>query len=78
MIIEMARDQGLAGATADRGVMGFGHATRIHSAHVLDVSENLPVVVKIIDDHEKIVRFTEAVRPMGDHLKIVTWAVDSI
>lgn len=53
-IVRKARELGLAGATAIRGIMGFGAASRIHTARVLRLSEDLPVVVEIVDTEEKI------------------------
>lgn len=76
-IVELARKEGLAGATALRGILGYGAAAKMHSIHVLDVSEDLPIVIKIVDDIEKIDRFAAEVRPMAPHLRIVTWIVDS-
>jgi hypothetical protein len=57
VIVEEARRQGLAGATAIRGFLGFGANSRIHTAKVLRLSEDLPVVVEIVDAAEKIEAF---------------------
>jgi uncharacterized protein len=56
-IVLKAREQELAGATVLRGPMGFGHSSRLHTAKVLRLSEDLPVVVEIIDSEEKIAAF---------------------
>lgn len=53
-IIERCRKLGFAGATASRGVMGFGKNSRIHRAHLLGLSEDLPEKVEIIDRPERI------------------------
>ena len=53
-IVLMARELGLAGATVLRGVMGFGAASRIHTAKILRLSEDMPMVVEIVDTEEKI------------------------
>jgi len=53
-IVLRARALNLAGATVVRGIMGFGAASRIHTAKVLRLSEDLPVVVEIVDTEEKI------------------------
>lgn len=53
-IVLKARDLGLAGATVLRGVMGYGAASRIHTAKVLRLSEDLPVVVEIVDTETQI------------------------
>ncbi len=56
-IVREARRMELAGATAWRGVMGFGPTSRIRTARILDLSTDLPVVVEIADEEEKINRF---------------------
>ncbi|MEO8113038.1 MAG: DUF190 domain-containing protein [Phenylobacterium sp.] len=56
-IVHAARDAGLAGASALRGMMGYGHGRRIETAKILDLSDNLPVVVEIVDTEEKIEAF---------------------
>ncbi len=53
-IVLKARELHLAGATVLRGSMGFGANSRIHTAKVLSISNDLPVVVEIIDRREKI------------------------
>ena len=52
-IVLKAREHGLAGATVLRGPMGFGHSSRLHTAKILRLSEDLPVVVEIIDSERK-------------------------
>ena len=56
-IVVKAKEQGLAGATVLRGVMGFGANSRIHSTKILRLSEDLPVVIEIVDTHEKLKDF---------------------
>ena len=56
-IVQKAKEQGLAGATVLRGLEGFGAHSRIHTAKILRLSENLPVVVEIVDTLEKIESF---------------------
>ena len=53
-IIMEARRLGLAGATALRGIMGFGADSRIHTAKVLRLSDDLPIVVEIVDRPDRI------------------------
>jgi hypothetical protein len=53
-IVYKARELHMAGATVLRGSMGFGAASRIHTAKVLRLSEDLPVIVEIIERREKI------------------------
>ncbi len=57
VIVEEARRQGLAGATVLRGTLGFGANSRIHTAKILRLSEDLPMVVEIVDIPERIAAF---------------------
>ncbi len=54
VIVRKARELGLAGATVWRGVEGYGAASRIHTAKILRLSEDLPIVIEIVDSEEKI------------------------
>ena len=54
MIIRAAKEKGLVGATALRGMEGFGTSGRVHSVKVLHLSEDVPIVVEIIDAAERI------------------------
>lgn len=56
-IVEEARAAGLAGATVLRGLHGFGAHSRIHTSKILRLSEDLPIVVEIVDTSEKIEAF---------------------
>ncbi|HEY7559793.1 MAG TPA: DUF190 domain-containing protein [Candidatus Binatia bacterium] len=56
-IVRTARENGLAGATVLRGLEGFGARSRIHTARILDLSTDLPIVVEIVDTLEKIEAF---------------------
>ena len=56
-IVLKAREMHLAGATVLRGHLGFGHSTRLHTNKILRLSEDLPVVVEIVDTKEKIDTF---------------------
>jgi hypothetical protein len=53
-IVERVREQGLAGATVIRGIEGFGADSRIHTSRILRLSEDLPVVIEIVDTAERI------------------------
>jgi PII-like signaling protein len=53
-IVLKAREMQLGGATVLRGPMGFGKSSRIHTAKILRLSEDLPIVVEIVDSQEKI------------------------
>jgi PII-like signaling protein len=56
-IVRSAREQGLAGATVLRGLEGFGAHSRLHTAKILRLSSDLPVIVEIVDTEEKIETF---------------------
>ncbi|MGQ9692542.1 MAG: DUF190 domain-containing protein, partial [Thermaceae bacterium] len=56
-IVLEAKAKGLAGATVFKGFMGFGAHSRIHTAKILQLSEDLPVMVEIVDTPEKIEAF---------------------
>jgi PII-like signaling protein len=71
-LIEAARDQGLGGATVLRGVAGFGANGRINTTRIVDISPELPIVVEIVDDEDKIQAFlptAEAMMQAG----LITW-----
>ena len=54
LIVEEAKKRGLAGATVLRGTVGFGANSRLHTAKILRLSEDLPMVVEIVDEADKI------------------------
>lgn len=57
VIVEEARRKGLAGATVLRGPLGFGAHSRIHTAKILRLSEDLPMIIEIVDKPERIAAF---------------------
>ena len=56
-IVLQAKQAGLAGATVLRGMMGFGANSRIHTSRILRLSEDMPVIIEIVDTHEKLTSF---------------------
>ena len=56
-IVLKAREQHLAGATVLRGPMGFGASSRLHTTKILRLSEDLPLVIEIVDSEDKINAF---------------------
>ena len=56
-IVLKAREMQIAGATMLRGAMGFGHSSRLHTTKILRLSEDLPLVIEIVDSEEKISAF---------------------
>jgi PII-like signaling protein len=68
-IVMKARELHLAGATVLRGPMGFGHSSRVHTAKILRLSANLPLLIEIVDAEEKIDAFLPVLdRMMGSGL----------
>lgn len=63
-IVETLRRGGLAGATVLRGIEGFGKSSRLHTAHILRLSGDLPIVIECVDTDAKI----EAVLPALDDM----------
>ncbi len=63
-IVELARKEGLAGATVIRGMEGFGAHSRLHTSRILRLSEDLPVVIEIVDGDEQIDRILPALDEM--------------
>ncbi len=57
LLVEKAREHGMAGATVLRGFLGFGGSSRVHTAKILRLSEDLPVIVEIVDTEERIQGF---------------------
>ena len=63
-ILFKAKTSGLAGGTVMRGIMSFGASSKLHTAKLLDLSTDLPIVIEIIDHEEKIRAFIEVVGAM--------------
>lgn len=53
-IIHLAKKEGMAGATAVKGFMGFGCKSRMHTTKLLRLSEDLPIIIEIVDSEEKV------------------------
>jgi uncharacterized protein len=65
-IVLKAREMGMAGATVLRGSMGFGADSRMHTAKILRLSEDLPIIIEIVDAKEKIDAFLPHLDQMVD------------
>ena len=63
-IVDMLRTEKLAGATVLRGIAGFGANSHLHSAHLLTLSQNLPMVVECVDTRENINRIMPKIDEM--------------
>ena len=77
-LVLKAREMGLAGATVLRGPMGFGHSSRLHTTKILRLSQDLPLVIEIVDSNEKIEAFVEAIGPMMGSALVTTEKVQVI
>ena len=68
-IVLKAREMHLAGATVLRGPLGFGHSSVLHTTKIVRLSQDLPIVIEIIDTEEKINGFVDAIESiMGSGL----------
>lgn len=63
-ILLAARENGLAGGTVLKGIMSYGASTRIHVARLIELSEDLPIVIEIVDSAEKIDLFIPVVNDL--------------
>jgi len=68
-LVELLRREKIRGATVLRGILGFGAASRVHAAHILRLSQDLPMVVEFVDTQENIDRVLPQIEPyIGDGL----------
>lgn len=65
-IVLKARDQKVAGVTVLRGSMGYGQSTHLHNANILDLSGNLPLVIEIVDQEDKLRQFVASLDTTKD------------
>lgn len=63
-LLERLRKEGFAGATVFHGVAGFGARSVLHSSHLLRLSEDLPVVIEVVDTEDKVDHLTEILDEM--------------
>ena len=63
-IVEMLRERGLAGATVLRGILGYGANSHLHTTHLLRLSQDLPIVIEVVDSEDHI----NAVMPAIDEM----------
>jgi uncharacterized protein len=63
-IVEVLHERGLAGATVLRGIEGFGKTSRIHTAAILRLSEDLPIVIEAIDSEDRIAQVMPVIEGM--------------
>ncbi|MFQ3611512.1 MAG: DUF190 domain-containing protein [Fimbriimonadales bacterium] len=77
-ILLKAREMGLAGGTVFRGIAGYGANSRIHTANILRLSEDLPIVIEIVDTVEKIDALLQVLDTMVAEGMITTQAVEVV
>jgi PII-like signaling protein len=77
-IVERMRADGLAGATVIRGIEGFGSSSRLHTSRILRLSEDLPVVIEIVDTAERIERVLPVLDEMVSEGMVTVERVDVI
>ncbi|MEX0745813.1 MAG: DUF190 domain-containing protein [Phycisphaeraceae bacterium] len=75
-IVQRAREAGLAGATVLRGIEGFGASSRLHTARILTLSEDLPVVIVIVDRTDRIQTFLPVLDELIGEGLVVSEQVD--
>ncbi len=63
-LLERLRKQGFAGATVFRGIAGFGARSLLHTSHFLRLSEDLPIVIEVVDSEEQV----EQLKPILDEM----------
>jgi len=63
-IIKKIKEHGLAGATTIRGIEGFGANSRIHTRHIEVLSQDLPILIEVVDTEERIEEIIKIVEPM--------------
>ncbi len=68
-IVYAAKRKGLAGATVYKGVMGYGANSIIHSTKIFEISQDLPIIIEIVDLDERIDAFLEMIKPYLENPK---------
>jgi len=72
-VVQKAREMQLAGATVLRGQLGYGRSSRVHRASAFEISEDLPIVIEIVDAEDRIAAFLPALDAvLSGHSALVT------
>ena len=66
-LVRKAKEMGLAGATVVRAIEGYGAHSQIHTAKILDLSTNLPIIIEIVAELPKVEDFLTAIDPVIEH-----------
>jgi PII-like signaling protein len=77
-IVLKAREMHLAGATVLRGPLGFGHSSMLHTTKILRLSQDLPLVIELVDKEDKIRDFVAAIEPMMGSALVTTEKVQVV
>jgi uncharacterized protein len=77
-IIEKAKNDKLAGATAYKGCLGYGASAHIHTTKILILSEDLPIVIEIIDEKQKLDLFFSHIEPLLKHTFVTFQKIDQV
>ena len=77
-IVLKAREMHLAGATVLRGPMGFGHSSHLHTTKILRLSQDLPLVIEIVDSEDAINKFIDTIEGMMGSALVTTEKVKVI
>lgn len=77
-IVLKAREMELAGATVLRGPLGFGHSSTLHTTKILRLSQDLPLVIELVDTEKKIRDFVAAIEPMMGSALVTTEKVQVV
>lgn len=64
VLVRTAREMNLAGATVTRGIAAFGASSRVHTAKILRLSEDLPIVIEIVDTEDRLRAFLPRVHAL--------------
>ncbi len=68
-LVEMLRHEKIAGATVLRGILGFGAHSHLHTAHILRLSQDMPIIIEVVDSRDDIARVLPEIEKMiGDGL----------
>lgn len=68
-IVFAAKNEGLAGATVFKGILGYGASSVIHSYKFWEITDKLPIVIEMIDETDKIRSFYETIRPQLESMR---------
>jgi hypothetical protein len=84
-IVLKAREMHLAGATVLRGPMGYGHSSRLHTTKILRLSQDLPLIIEIVDSEDAITKFVAAIEDMmgsglvtTEKVKVIQYGTDRL